>query len=214
MYLRSLLWALPLLLLGSTPASAELITFAFSGTIDYAEGQWLSPGDPVAGFYQFESTTPGLIPADDIGVNYAAIQSFSVHAGSHTISGSSGSIHVHFDAPELGGENGYGVRMSHGTTGSSLWDVYLSLFDITAPRPLVTDESIQTSPPSLANATSATGVLLSARGEYGFSINRLAPTSVPEPGSAGLLSVGLVALVALRSVVLRTKVRPKADLGT
>jgi hypothetical protein len=198
---RSSLVLLSLLLLASTPASAEPITFAFNGTIDFAGGDRWALGDPVSGLYTFDSNAARVIPTDGIGKSYDAITAFVVGIGGDTITGSSGRIVVHKGIPSLGGESGYDVKMSHGTTGSSWWDVYLSIFTAGGFAPLVSDESIQTAPPSLVKATFAGGSILGHGKEYGFSLDRFEPVSVPEPETGWLLGAALAVVV----VVHRTR---------
>ena len=191
------LLALLSLLVAPSGVSAEPITFAFDGVIEFAFGGVWVPGDRVAGRYEFNAGAAGVVPPDGIGVTYDAISSFLVGVGSRTITGTAGTISVHFDEPALGGESGYDVRMRNGFSGTSTWDIFLSLFDITFGS-LVSDESIQTSPPLLTRATSATGSIIGDGGEYGFSLNRLARVSVPEPQTWSMFVFGLVGLSALR----------------
>src|SRR5678816_3541694 len=82
---RSSLVLLSLLLLASTPASAEPITFAFNGTIDFAGGDRWALGDPVSGLYTFDSNAARVIPSDGIGKSYDAITAFVVGVGGDTI---------------------------------------------------------------------------------------------------------------------------------
>ena len=199
MFRRSSIGLVAVFLLVAVSASAEPITYTFRGTIDFAGGSVWNPGDQVSGSYRFESTTPRAIPADGIGVTYDAITSFIAGIGSHQISGSSGTISVHLDEPALGGESGYDVHMSRGSAGSSRWEVYLSIFDLTGFTSVVTDESIQTWPPRVTDVTSATGTILGSGGEYRFSLDHLGRRSVPEPSTSLLMGIGVIGAAALRA---------------
>ena len=195
---RGSLGLVAVFLLVAASASAESITYTFRGTIDFAGGSVWNLGDQVSGFYRFDSTTPGVVPSDGIGRTYNAITGFIASVGSSLISGSSGTISVHLDEPALGGESGYDVHMGRGSAGSSRWDVYLSVFDLTGFTSLVTDESIQTWPPRVTDVTSATGTILGRGGEYGFSLDRLGRRSVPEPSTSWLVGIGVMGMAALR----------------
>ena len=186
-------------LLVAASASAESITYTFRGTIDFAGGPVWNLGNQISGSYRFESTTPGVIPSDGIGVTYNnAITGFMADVGSYLISGSSGTISAHLDEPALGGESGYDVHMSRGSAGSSMWEVYLSIFDVTGFTSVVTDESIQVWPPRVTDVTSATGTILGRGGEYNFSLDRLERRSVPEPSTSWLVGIGVMGMAALR----------------
>lgn len=207
MSVRVCCWVPLIVLLGVAPASADLVTFTFGGTMSDDRGGAWQRGDRVEGFYQFETATRGVVPSDGIGRRYDAIVAFAVSVGTGTMVGSSGSISVHLDHD---GESGYDAVLRQGVPAFSAaaafatagavptWDIVLTLFEITGSHPLVRDESIQRRAPRLRNVTSATGTLMSGGESYGFSIDRFETvTAVPEPATGLLLAGALTALAGV-----------------
>lgn len=110
-------WLMLTLVVSTPTARAELITFEFTGHINYLEGDLgflggsIFIGTPFSGSYTFESTTPDAAPLNPAnGEYYGALRGFSVQVGPHVFS-------------EVGTANR--ISVVHITEGEDTGDAYL-----------------------------------------------------------------------------------------
>jgi hypothetical protein len=211
MRLRSLL--LVPLVLGLFPftARADLITFEFNGTVHgcFAKcGSFLDDvmlNQPVYGYYTFDSNDEG----QPLGFGYVYnLVKFGVVVGPKAfpggpavaIGGDTGTIYQHTedDSSELGSaDDDYSVTMN-----SPTWVAQIHYYSQTS---LIVPDSrhLSTTPPNIDEIDNSDHALYDKTSglTYGFVLSslRARPIGVPEPTSAALFGIGIVATAALRT---------------
>ena len=154
MRLRSLLWVPLVLGLSPLHAHAELITFAFTGTVGPCQSlfgcipvPW-SDGDFLSGYYVFEADTPPS-PADIPSRHlYRAVTGLTINVGGTQKTGSSGDIYV-----ETQGEKGspfYTETYNVFLFTSDGW--ILDLLVQSRTTSILDDSSLPIVPPDLSSA--------------------------------------------------------------
>ncbi len=193
------------------PSHAEPITFDFTGTVVGA-GPFMA-GDPVSGFFTFESTAPDFIGIDPAWGLYG-VNTFYVQIGTYTASSGVPPLIEMEIRNSAGGDRFHieGILNGPAIAGYTRSLIKLTLFDPTAIA--FSTDSLPLVPP-----------LLSAFSLKNFSLLMVGPAPllpdltfgsitsltlreqapIPEPATIGLMTTGLIGLVAGRLVSTKRK---------
>ncbi len=201
------------LLLISGSVHAVPIRVDFTGSISFA-GSFLDPtglltqGDPLTGFWELETTTPDTDPVASRG-SYAQSGSpvFHIDIGGHLFQDNTITIQILDDHTiGIGTIDAYDV-LGAGTATSSIagfsaLNMQITLRDTQIPLDAITSDALPTTAPdpsSFDQVGQAEGQLTGTfMGEQFFVNLMIESTSVVEPGSLGLLTIGLFGVVFSR----------------
>ena len=198
-------WVVSVLAGWAHVAAAAPITFTFEAVVTGVDSSLVPtldpigvvPGAVVTGSYTFESTTPDLLPTDPIGGDYqSAILAMEAAVGGYRLfmhpGGTENYIQV-FDFPFL---EDYRVL-------ASAFDIptvvpsgsFMEFFLLDRDGTLLSSDALPLAPPVIPSESppSSRAIFVVGHGSRAL-ITATVTTLVPEPSSALLLGVGLVAL--------------------
>ncbi len=182
-------------LLGSR-ASADLITFTFSGTVDTAfatitlPGGAILPGDAISGLLTFDSLAPDQAPADPSTGIYS-LSDIQVTIGSNTFTLSGGP-----PSPTLTVQNdvfGADTMTAAGPVTDGLRDFDLTVTYTDPTASALSSDALPLSFPAFPAGT-LTLEFFGVEGELFVEGTLVPPPVIPAPSAAWLAVAGLVAL--------------------
>jgi len=198
-----LLWAS----IAVSPATATLVTFNFTGTVDTVGSNLsgtFSTGQTLTGSYTYDSTKLDSNPSPTIGTYAGPIQTMAFNIGSYSATLGAGGNSIKIQ--NLGGFDSYTSTASF--LGSSVNGNAPSFFEINlkdSSHTAFSNDSLPTTPPSLSSFDTKTFRLVFGNGLNPNNIVSGVLTAVPLPAAVILFGAGLVALVGLGAGSWRQK---------
>lgn len=185
------------------------VTFAFSGIIDrvsdyvdYFDGSIVA-GGTYWGTYTFESSMVDDDPSPMFGIYRLPAPPSSitiVHAGNYTFTGPTSGVYVENQV-----KDSYGMSSQWTEVSGLETFVHVSLQDFDYPGTALNSDALPLLPPTLQDFEYRSFALraeLNDYRQYGFVGSVESLTLVPEPGSAGLLILGVLSCIAKRRILL------------
>jgi hypothetical protein len=197
--------------IATTPATAALVTFNFTGTVSNVGNKLntnpatFSTGQAVSGSYTFNSATVDSVGGAHTGLYNNTISNLVVHIGSYTATLGGGSNFIEVDNKA----NFDRYTLQAPVTGSLVNGRSPSFFEIKlndTSHTAFSNDHLPTSPPSLGSFTTETfRLVFTGQGAATVSGVLTSLTAVPLPAAVILFGAGLVALVGLGAGSWRQK---------
>ena len=197
--------------IATTPATAALVTFNFTGTVSNVGNKLntnpatFSTGQAVSGSYTFNSATVDSVGGGHVGLYNNTISNLVVHIGSYTATLGAGSNFIEVDNKATFDR----YTLQAPVTGSLVNGRSPSFFEIKlndTSHTAFSNDHLPTSPPSLGSFTTETfRLVFTGQGAATVSGVLTSLTAVPLPAAVILFGAGLVALVGLGAGSWRQK---------
>ncbi|MFO0900914.1 MAG: PEP-CTERM sorting domain-containing protein [Pirellulales bacterium] len=195
----------------SSAAPAAPITVAFDGVIS-SQGSFVddsgtfAPGDPISGFWTFDSATPdGDLSPSRGEYAQSGAPAFQINVGGHTFSANTATVQILDDhALGIGTIDAYDVLSAPASStlpGLVVNQMQITLRDTAAPLDAVTSDALPLAAPNPASfdqqgqaAGQITGFF--PDGQLFMNLEILSTRVVPEPSGWLLAGMGLAALIS------------------
>ncbi len=195
----------------SSAANAAPITVAFDGVIS-SQGSFVddsgtfAPGDPISGFWTFDSATPDGDPAPSRG-EYAqsGAPAFQIDIGAHTFNANTATVQILNDhALGIGTIDAYDVLSAPASStlpGLVVQQMQITLRDTAAPLDAVTSDALPLTAPdpgSFDQQGQAAGQITGffPDGQLFMNLEIRSTRIVPEPSGGLLAGMGSAALLS------------------